>query len=272
MENLEIALDWANRPITSVILSIVLGILILIVGRWLARVITRLATRSMERADVDHLVTRFLQRLIHAGLMVAVIIAALNAAGVHTTSPTALLASAGLAIGLALKDSLANFAAGVMILLFTPYREGDFVELAGTSGSVEEVSTFNTILHTAVNVKEIVPNSAVISGTIKNYSANELRRVDLVAGISYDDNIGAARDILMEIMTSHPLVLAEPAPAVDVLELATSSVNLAVRPWTRTEDYGQVRSEMLEQMKLRFDEAGISMPYPQQDVYVHQPA
>ncbi len=272
MENFEIALDWANRPVVSVIFGILLGILILLIGRWLARLVTRYASRSMERAHVDNMVIRFSQTLIYVGLMVAVVIAALNAAGIHTTSLTALLASAGVAIGLALKDSLANLAAGVMILLFKPYRVNDYIEAAGISGSVEEVSVFNTILHTADNVRVIVPNSAVIADSIKNYSANDLRRVDLVAGIGYEDNIGVARDILMDIMTSHPLVLPEPAPTVDVLELADSSVNLAVRPWTRTKDYGQVRSEMFEQMKLRFDEAGVSMPYPTQDVYVHQAA
>jgi small conductance mechanosensitive channel len=272
MENFELALDWANRDFVSVLIGILVGILILFVGRWLSRVITRYASRSMERANVDNMVIRFTKTLIYVGLMVAVVIAALNAAGIHTTSLTALLASAGVAIGLALKDSLANFAAGVMILIFKPYRTDDFIEAAGASGTVEEVSIFNTILHTADNVEVIVPNSAVISGNIKNYSANDLRRVDLVAGIGYEENIGVARDILMEIMTSHPLVLDEPAPAVAVLELADSSVNLAVQPWARTEDYGQVRSEMLEQMKLRFDEAGISMPYPQQDVHVHQAA
>jgi small conductance mechanosensitive channel len=272
MEDFQLVIDWANRPLFSVILGILVAILTLVIGRWLAKVITRYASRSMERAQVDSMVVRFLQTLIYIGLMVAVVIAALNAAGIHTTSLTALLASAGVAIGLALKDSLANLAAGVMILIFKPYRVSDFVEAAGTSGSVQEVSIFNTILHTADNVRVIVPNSAVISGTIKNYSANDLRRVDLVAAIGYEDNIGVARDILMDIMTSHPLVLSDPQPSVDVLELADSSVNLAVRPWAGTDDYGQVRSEVLEQMKLRFDEAGISMPYPQQDVYVHQAA
>jgi small conductance mechanosensitive channel len=272
MEEFQVVLDWANRPFFSVIIGILVGILILVVGRWLARVITRYASRSMERAHMDTMAIRFLRTLLYVALMVTVIIAALNAAGIHTTSFTALLASAGVAIGLAVKDSLANFAAGVMILLFKPYGVDDFVEAAGTSGSVEEVSIFNTVLNTADNVRVIVPNSAIISDNIKNYSANDLRRVDLVAGIGYDDNIGVARDILMEIMTSHPLVLADPAPTVHVLELADSSVNLAVWPWTSTADYGQVRSEVLEQMKLRFDEAGISLPYPQQDVYLHQAA
>jgi small conductance mechanosensitive channel len=272
MEDFQLALDWGDRSIISVLVGILVAILILVVGRWLAKVISRYATRSMERAHMDNMVIRFLRTLIYIGAMVAVVIAALNAAGIHTTSLTALLASAGVAIGLALKDSLASFAAGVMILIFKPYRVDDYVEAAGTSGSVEEVSIFNTVLHTADNVRVIVPNSAVINGNIKNYSANDLRRVDLVAGIGYEDNIGTVRDILMDIMTSHPLVLDEPAPAVTVLELADSSVNLAVQPWARTEEYAQVRSEMLEQVKLRFDEAGISMPYPQRDVYVHQAA
>ena len=270
MEEFQVALDWGSRPFISVLIGIGVGILILFVGRWLARVITRYASRSMERAQVDDMVIRFSRTLIYVGLMAAVVIAALNVAGIHTTSLTALLASAGVAIGLALKDSLANLAAGVMILLFKPYRVGDYVEAAGTSGSVEEVSIFNTILNTPDNVQVIVPNSAVISGNIKNYSANDLRRVDLVAGIGYDENIGDARDLLMEIITSHPLVLSDPAPTVDVLELAESTVNLAVRPWARTGDWGQVRSDMLEQIKVRFDEAGISMPYPQQEIYVHQ--
>ena len=272
MENFELALDWANRPIISVILGILLGIVTLIVGRWLAKVITHYAARSMERARVDSMVIRFLQTLIYVGLLVAVIIAALNTAGIETTSLTALLASAGLAIGLALKDSLANLAAGVMILLFRPYEAGDFVEAAGTSGSVEEVSIFNTILHMSDNVKVIVPNSAVIGDNITNYSANDLRRVDLVAAIGYGDNLGAARDLLMEIMTSHPLVLSDPAPTLFEQELADRSVNPAVRPWAKTDDYAQVRSEGLEQMKQRFDEAGISLPYPQRDVHVHQAA
>ena len=272
MENFELSLDWANRDFVSVLLGILLGILILFIGRWLSKAITRYASRSMQRAHVDDMVIRFAKTLIYVGLMLAVVIAALNAAGIHTTSLTALLASAGVAIGLALKDSLANLAAGVMILIFKPYRTDDFIEAAGISGSVEEVSIFNTILHTADNVQVIVPNSAVINGSIKNYSANDLRRVDLVAGIGYEENIGAARDLLMEIMTAHPLVLDEPAPSVSVLELAESTVNLAVRPWARTEEYAQVHSEMLEQIKVRFDEAGISMPYPTQEVYVHQAA
>ena len=215
MENFELTLDWANRDLFSIFLGILAGILIFWIGRWFAKLATRYASRSMERAHVDNMAIRFLQTLVYVGVMGAVVIAALNAAGLHTTSLTALLASAGVAIGLALKDSLSNLASGVMILLFRPY----------------------TIVRTPDNVKVIVPNSAVINNNISNYSAYDTRRIDLVVGIGYEDHIGQAGDTLMDLMQSHPMVLPEPGPTVDVLELADSSVNLAVRSWARGEDY-----------------------------------
>ena len=270
MENFELTLDWANRDLFSILLGILAGVLIFWIGRWLAKLTTRYASRSMERAHIDSMAIRFLQTVIYFVVMGAVIIAALNAAGLHTTSLTALLASAGVAIGLALKDSLSNLASGVMILLFRPYMINHYVDAAGTSGMVEEVQIFNTVLRTPDNIKVIVPNSAVINNNINNYSAFENRRVDLVIGIGYDDHIRQARDVLMDIMAAHPLVLSDPTPTVEVWDLAESSVNLAVRPWARAEDYLKVRGELLEQIKLRFDEAGINIPYPQQDVYIHQ--
>jgi small conductance mechanosensitive channel len=270
MPNIELALDWANRPFVGVLLGILLGVVILFVGRWVARLITRYATHSMERAQMDNMVVRFLRTLIYAGLMAAVIIAALEAAGVHTTSLTALLAAAGVAIGLALKDTLANFASGLMILLFKPYTIDHAVEAAGTGGAVEEVSVFHTVLRTPDNVKVIVPNSAMMGGSIKNFSAYERRRVDLVVGIGYDQNIGVVRDILMNIMKSHALILADPAPTVEVLDLADNKVNLAVRSWVRTADYWQARCDVLEQVKDRFGEAGIEVPYPKQEFRLYQ--
>lgn len=268
MEDFQLTLDWASRDIASVIIGILAGIVIFLVGRWLATVISRLAARSMKRAEVDPLVIQFAKVLIYTALLVAAVIAALNEAGIHTTSLTALLASAGLAIGLAVKDALSNFASGVMILLTKPYRQEDYVETAGTGGKVEEVSIFNTVLRTPDNIRVIVPNAQVTNDTIKNYSANDTRRVDLVAGISYEDNIGRAREALMDIMNNHPFVLADPAPTVEVLELADSSVNLAVRCWANTGDYWPVRADVLEQIKTRFDEAGISLPYPQQEITI----
>jgi len=270
MEEFQLTLDWSNRDLLSILFGIIFGILIFWVGRWFARIVTRYASRSMERAHVDQMAIRFLKTVVYFMVMGAVVIAALNAAGLHTTSLTALLASAGLAIGLALKDSLANLASGVMILLFRPYTINNYVDVAGTSGSVEEVQIFNTILRTPDNIKVLIPNSTVINNNIKNYSAFDLRRIDLVTGIGYDDNIGQARDILMDILTSHPLVLSDPAPTVMVLELGENSIDLAVRPWVKMEDFWQVRSDLLEKIKQRFDEMGINIPYPQQDIHVYQ--
>ena len=268
MEDFQLTLDWADRDIVSILFGVLIGILIFFVGRWLAGFISRVAGRSMERAEVDPLVIQFVKVLIYSGLLVAAVIAALDAAGIHTTSLTALLASAGLAIGLAVKDALSNFASGVMILLNKPYRQRDYVEAAGTGGTIEEVSIFNTVLRTPDNIRVIVPNAQVTNDIIKNYSANATRRIDIVTGIGYDDNIGRARDALMDIMTSHELILADPTPTVDVLELADSSVNLAVRCWASTDNYWSVRCDLLETIKLRFDEAGISLPYPQQEVVI----
>ena len=270
MPNIELALDWANRPFVGVLLGILLGVVILFVGRWVARLITRYAAHSMERAQMDSMVVRFLRTLIYAGLMAAVIISALEAAGVHTTSLTALLAAAGVAVGLALKDTLSNFASGLMILLFKPYTIDHAVEAAGTGGAVEEVSVFHTVLRTPDNVKVIVPNSAMMGGSIKNFSAYERRRIDLVVGIGYDQNIGVVRDILMNIMKSHALILPDPAPTVEVLDLADNKVNLAVRSWVRTADYWQARCDVLEQVKDRFGEAGIEVPYPKQEFRLYQ--
>jgi small conductance mechanosensitive channel len=268
MEDFQLTLDWVDRDIVSVLFGILLGVVIFIIGRWVARLVSRFAARAMERREVDPLVIQFAKVLIYTGLLVAVLISALDAAGIHTTSLTALLASAGLAIGLAVKDALSNFASGVMILLTKPYGKDDYVEAAGTGGTVEEVSIFNTVLRTPDNIQVIVPNAQVTNDTIKNYSANDTRRIDIVAGIGYEDNIGQARDTLMDIMTGHELVLAGPAPTVDVLELADSSVNLAVRCWANTDDYWPVRCDVMEQIKTRFDAAGISMPYPQREVTI----
>lgn len=270
MEEFQISLDWAQRDVLSILFGILSGYIIFTVGRWFARLSTRYASRSMERAHIDEMAIRFLKTLIYFSVMGAVLIAALNAAGLHTTSLTALLASAGVAIGLALKDTLSNLASGIMILLFRPYSINNYVDAAGTSGLVEEVQIFNTILRTPDNIKVIVPNSAVMNNNISNYSAFDIRRIDLVVGISYNDHIGRARDLLMEILRGHSLVLDEPALQVFVLELGDSSVNLAVRPWVRTEDYWQVRGELLEQIKTRFTTAGISIPYPQRDIHLLQ--
>lgn len=271
MEELNITLDWANRNLPSVLGGIVLGLAILVIGRWLAGWLSRLIAGYMSRASVDKTAIRFVQGVVYVGLLAMVMISALEAAGIHTTNLTALLATVGLAVSLAIKDALSNLAAGLLILTQKPYQVGDEVTAAGANGFVEEVGMFNTILRTVDNVRVIVPNSSVTTNNINNYSAHPVRRVDLVAGIRYDDSIEQARETLLGIMHTHPLVLQEPAPVVDVLELAESSIRLAVRPWVNTADYSRVRADVLEQIKLRFDDTGLSAPFPQREITLQTP-
>jgi len=202
-------------------------------------------------------------------LMLFVIIAAINQLGVQTASLIALVGAAGLAIGLALQGSLANFASGVLIVLFRPYKVGDFIEGAGIAGSVEEVQILTTVLKTGDNKQVIVPNSQIMGATITNYSANDTRRVDLVVGVSYDDDLDQVRRELESLIAAEDRILSDPAVTIAVSELADSSVNFVVRPWVKSADYWGVKFELTEAIKKRFDEVGISFPYPQQDVHLH---
>jgi small conductance mechanosensitive channel len=203
---------------------------------------------------------------------VIVVIAGLGQAGVSTAPFVAVIGAAGLAVDFALQGSLSNFAAGVMIIFFRPFRVGDVIEGGGTLGAVEEIQVFATILKTADNKRIIVPNSALTSGNIINYSANPNRRVDLVFGIGYDDDMAKAKGIAMEILARHPLVLKDPAPEVVVGQLADSSVNLYVRPWVRNADYWATYFDLIESIKGAFDKQGITIPFPQRDVHLHQVA
>lgn len=259
MENFQILIDWANKDIISILWGLATAVLVYIIGRWLAKWITRYTVRSMEKVKTDPMVIRFTETIIFFVLMGAVIIAALSQAGFQTNSFTALLASVGVAVGLAIKDSLSNLAAGLMILIFRPYAINNYVEAAGTGGVVQEVQIFSTVLRTPDNLRVIVPNSAVIRGNIKNYSSFDTRRVDLLVGIGYDEHIGQIRNLLKEIMATHPMVLTEPAPEVEVQELAETNVKLAAHAWVANQDYGQVRSDLLEQIKLRLVSPDISI-------------
>ena len=258
----ENALDWG--------IQIAIAIAIFIVGKMVARMISNLIEKAMRRSKTDDMLVGFIGNIIYGILLVAVVLAALDTLGVNVTSLLAILGAAGLAVGLALKDSLGNFAAGVMIIIFRPFKIGDFITAGGTSGVVDEIGLFSTMMHTGDNQRVIVPNSSIIGGNIINTSALPTRRVDLVFGISYNDNIGQARDIVLAVMAADERILKDPAPAVAVGELADSSVNLNVRPWVNTGDYWPVRADLLETIKVKFDEAGISIPYPQQDVYMHE--
>jgi small conductance mechanosensitive channel len=223
----------------------------------------------MERAELDVTLVSFLANIVYAFLLAAVILAALDTLGVPVTSLLAVLGAAGLAIGLALKDSLGNFAAGVMLVMFRPFKKGDFVEAGGVSGTVTEVRIFSTILTTPDNKVVIIPNGQVGSGTITNYSANDQRRVDMVFGVGYDDDLKVARKVLTELCANHPLILGEPETKIFVANLGDSSVDFAVRPWAKTADYWTVYGDLLEQGKAALEEAGCSIPYPQSDVHLH---
>jgi len=252
--------------------KVLAAIAIYIIGKWVAKILRGFLKRVMIRAKTDETLAGFLSNIAYALLTIVVIIAALGQIGVDTNSFVALIAAAGLAVGFALQGSLSNFAAGVMIIMFRPFKLGDFIEAGGTTGTVEEIVIFSTILKTPDNKKVIVPNSNMTDGNIVNYSANNTRRVDMVFGIGYDDDLKKAKDLLEKILADHALVLAKPESLVAVAELADSSVNFNVRPWVKTADYWTVFADIHEIVKLKLDEAGISIPYPQRDVHMHQVA
>jgi small conductance mechanosensitive channel len=253
-------------------IKIGVALAIFIVGRWIAKWLTGVLKKVMAKADLDEMLIQFLGNIVYTVLLLAVVMAALDHLGIQTTSLLAVFGAAGLAIGLALKDSLGNFSSGVMIILFRPFKVGDFIEAGGTNGVVEQVRMFATILRSGDNREIIVPNSQIYSGTIVNYSAKDTRRVDLVFGIGYGDDIAKAKQIIQEIMHQDERILADPAPAIALGELGDSSVNFNVRPWVKSDDYWPVRADLLEKVKLAFDANGITIPYPQQEIYTHQVA
>jgi len=254
----------------NLIMNICSALVIFFVGKYLAKLLTTLSEGIMRKSQMDETLIKFLGTIIRIGIMVLVVIAALGKLGINTTSFAAILAAAGLAIGLSLQGTLSNFASGVMIILFRPFKVGDFVEIAGSTGVVEEVHIFNTMMKTGDNVQMIIPNGSIIGGKISNYSAKETRRIDLVIGCSYDDDIKAVKEYLEATVTAHEKVLKDPAAVVAVAELGDNSVNFVVRPWVESADYWAVRWDLIESIKVGFDEKGFSFPYPQQDVHMHQ--
>ena len=251
-------------------LKLLAALVIFIIGRWIARWITGALRKLLVRREVDETLVTFLTNVVYAILLTAVILAALDSLGLPVTSLVAVVGAAGLAIGLALKDSLANFASGVMLVAFRPFSKGDFVEVAGISGSVVEVKIFSTILNTPDNKRIIVPNGQVAADTITNYTAMDTRRIDMTIGVGYDDDLKLTKEILERVCTEHPKVLDDPAPAIMLMELGASSVDFVVRPWCRTEDYWKTRSEILERAKAELEAAGCNIPYPQTDVHLHK--
>ncbi|WP_368028693.1 mechanosensitive ion channel family protein [Arcobacter sp. s6] len=248
--------------------SLIMALLIFIIGKWAVNKIVALLGKVLRKVKgMDETLIKFLENIVYYALMIVVLLTSLGKLGVETTSFLAILGAAGLAIGLALKDSLGNFASGVMIIMFKPFKVGDVVTAAGVTGSVSEVGIFNSVFITPDNQKIIVPNGAITSGSITNINANDTRRVDLVVGIGYEDDIKKTKEVLNDIISSHEKVLIDKGITVAVSELADSSVNFVVRAWVKTPDYWDVKFNLTETIKLRFDEEGISIPFPQQDVH-----
>jgi small conductance mechanosensitive channel len=274
----EKAMDLAQTVITkaSGILTqygfkIVGAILILVIGRIVAKILSSWISKAMTKAKVDTLLVAFTENLCFVGMMVFVVVAALDTLGIPVVSFVGIIAAAGLAIGLALQGSLSNFAAGVLMIIFKPIRVGNFVEIGGTKGVVQEIQIFNTILNSPDNIRVIVPNSQVTGGCIRNYSTNSTRRVDLVIGVSYEDDLSKTREVIQGVLSQNELVLQDPAPTIAVSELADSSVNFVVRPWVKNADYWDVYFELTENIKNALDANHISIPFPQQDVHVKTP-
>jgi len=263
---IQLAQDWfiANGP------NIIAAIVILIAGRWLVKWVTFLLRKAFLKAGMDETLIRFLDKLLYYILLIAVILAAADQVGIKTTSFLAILGAAGLAIGLALKDSLSNFASGVMLILFKPYKVGDAVTAGGVSGSVERIDIFNTVINSWDNQKIIVPNSKVTADVITNINANPTRRIDLVIGISYDDDTEKAKSLLKELVQADSRILSDPAAKIALSEFADSSINIVCRPWVKTEEYWDVRFDLLDRIKQQFDEHDITIPYPQRDVHLYE--
>ncbi len=250
-------------------LKIIFAILLLLVGKWLAGKLSDMLAKVLQKREVDITLVKFLRNIVYYLLLVAVLVAAAGEVGINTASFLTIIGAASLAIGLALKDSLSNFSAGIMLILFRPFRVGDYVIAGGEAGTVEEITIFNTILHTPDNQKKIIPNGSISNSVITNITANPTRRVDLTIGIGYDDDLRRAKDVLQRIVKADERILSEPAAAIMVSSLGDSAVNIVCRPWVKKEDWWAVHCDLLEKIKLGFDAEGISIPYPQRDVHIH---
>ena len=252
-------------------INIAFALIILLIGLFVVSIINRIVRNLLIKAKLDQILVNFISSIVRWLLLLFVVIAALSRLGLNTNSLIALIGAAGLAIGLALKDSLQNFAAGVMLLVFRPFKTGDFVEVASTSGSVEEIKIFSTTLLTPDNKQVIIPNAKIYSDVITNYSATGTRRIDMVVGIGYDDDIEKAKTIIADVLNSDNRVLSSPEYVIAVGELADSSVNIYVRPWVATSNYWPAHFDLTEKIKQEFDKNGISIPYPQVDFHLRKP-
>jgi small conductance mechanosensitive channel len=256
----DIAIAWG--------LKVIAAIAIFIIGRWIAKLVRRAVSRVMEKADVEPIIIGFVSSIAYIALLAFVVVAALGQLGIQTTSFIAILGAAGLAIGLALQGSLANFAAGFLMIIFRPFKVGDFIEGAGVAGVVREIQVFTTTLKTPDNKTIIIPNAKLSGDNIINFSAEATRRVDMTVGVAYNADLAKVKDVLNDIISKDGRILADPAPQVVVAELADSSVNFVVRVWTNTGDFWGVKCDTTEAIKNRFDAEGIGIPFPQRDIHI----
>ncbi len=270
---MEMIQQWYNDHSAVMInyaIAFVVAIVIYWVGSKVAKAISNFIAKVMTKRDLDPIVVNFIKNIVFGLLMVVVIIITLGQIGIQTASFIAVIGAAGLAVGLALQGSLSNFASGVLIIAFRPFKAGDFIEAGGVAGVVEEIKLFSTFIRSGDNKQIIIPNSGVVGSAITNYSTKATRRIDLVIGVSYDADIKLAKKVLTEIVTSHANVLQDPAPVVAVAELADNSVNFVVRPWVKSSDYWPTHFDLMETIKIRLDEEKIGIPYPQMDVHIHK--
>ena len=270
MENFEALVQKAMELGLTYAPKLLLAIITLLAGLWIVGKIVKLTAKGMEAADVDPTLIPFLTSLVSWGLKILLLVSVASMIGIATTSFIAVLGAAGLAVGLALQGSLGNFAGGVLILLFKPYKVGDLVEASGHIGVVKEVQIFNTIMVTPQNKRVIIPNGVMSNSSLVNYSAEGTLRVDLSIGISYESDIDAAKKVLAAMLDEEEKVLSEPAPYIGVETLADSSVNLVVRPWCQASDYWEVYFRVTEMAKKTLDRHDITIPFPQRDVHIYE--
>jgi small conductance mechanosensitive channel len=252
----------------QLLINVTMAALIFFVGRWVAKLLSDLLEKGLHHARMDATLGKFIRNLAYFAMLSFVAIAALSRLGVQTTSAVAAVGAAGLAVGLALQGSLSNFAAGVLLIIFKPFKVGDFIETAGAKGTVQEIQIFNTVLHSIDNVCVVIPNAQVTGSNILNYTANATRRVDLVIGVSYSDDLSKVKQVLLSVLLADSRVLRHPEPMVAVSELAASSVNLVVRPWVKTEDYWPTYYGLTEKIKVELEANGITIPFPQRDIHI----
>jgi small conductance mechanosensitive channel len=253
---------------TAFALDLLAAILIFTIGRWASKWIALIIGRVMAKAKVEMILVTFVQHLTYFGLLAFVIIAALDRVGIKLTAAIAVLGAAALAVAFALQGSLSNFAAGILMVIFKPFKVGDFVSVAGVQGTVQEIQVLNTVLNSVDNVRIIVPNAQVTGSTISNYTANATRRIDLTIGVSYDDDLKKAKQVIEAVLGADPRILKNPAPVVAVSELGNSSVNFVVRPWVKSADYWDVYFDVTAHLKTAIESNGLTIPFPQRDVHI----